>query len=155
MGKRKKRRNKTKRESNHAITVEKPLINVQAQMETALVHEVEPKRSSILEGQDKKDIRHEQHPGNSNNRNLSAIFGGVIGALVVVIIIVFLSFIWPGFRLSKYYVNNDPSLLMGLLETSVTTSDSLAIANAINIETQNRQDLLADLLEQKVIVSSD
>lgn len=80
---------------------------------------------------------------------------GMLGAAFVILIIVFIGFLYPGYRISNYYVNEDPSALTELLSVELTSSDSTAVSRAILEETAKRKELLEDLLEQKVIVSSD
>lgn len=88
--------------------------------------------------------------------NLGAMLcSGMLGAAFVILIIVFIGFLYPGYRISNYYVNEDPSALTELLSVELTSSDSTAVSRAILEETAKRKELLEDLLEQKVIVSSD
>lgn len=99
----------------------------------------------------------EQSPnkGSKNGTEWKFFWSGLVGASLVVLVFVCISIIYPGFRVSRYYINEDPSLLKELLNSQVTSEDSTTIARAIQLETQRRQDLIEDLLEQRVIVSSD
>jgi hypothetical protein len=61
----------------------------------------------------------------------------------------------PEFRHSNYYVYEDPSMLMELLTKDLNAADSTAITKAAKEESFRRKDAIEDLLEQKVIVSSE
>ena len=61
----------------------------------------------------------------------------------------------PEFRHGNYYVCDDPSLLKELLMGNLSPADSIAISQAVKEESARRQDLLEDLIDQRVIVSSD
>lgn len=92
---------------------------------------------------------------NKKSWNCSCILNGAIGGMIVILFLVFLAFIWPGFRISAYYINEDPSLMLELLNANITAADSIALERAIQNESIRRQDLIKDLVEQKVIVSSE
>lgn len=83
------------------------------------------------------------------------IWSGIIGALVVILFLILIAFVCPGFRASVYYVNEDPSLLTNMLSYGCTEADSIKVSCAIQRESLMRQDLVEDLLQQKVIVSSN
>lgn len=80
---------------------------------------------------------------------------GLIGAFVVLVALVLLGFIIPGFRYSAYYVSYDPSQLTQLLSCNISEEDSLTVSRAIAEETLRRKDLIEDLLDQGVIVTSE
>ena len=80
---------------------------------------------------------------------------GMVGAALVILIIVFVGLLYPGYRISNYYVNEDPSALTELLSVELSSADSTTVVRAIQEESVKRRELLEDLLEQKVIVSSD
>ena len=80
---------------------------------------------------------------------------GAFGALVTLSIVVLVAFIIPGFRYSSYYVNKDPSQLTQLLSTNLSEQDSLYLTKVIVEETARRKDLIEDMLEQGIIVSSE
>lgn len=92
---------------------------------------------------------------NKKSWNCSCILNGAIGGMIVILVLVFLAFIWPGFRISAYYINEDPSLMLELLNANITEADSIALERAIQNESIRRQDLIKDLVEQKIIVSSE
>lgn len=83
------------------------------------------------------------------------MWSGVLGALVTLSVVVLVAFIIPGFRYSSYYVNTDPSQLAQLLSTNLSEQDSLYVAKVIEDETTRRKDLIEDLLDQGIIVSSE
>ena len=83
------------------------------------------------------------------------MWSGVLGALVTLSVGVLVAFIIPGFRYSSYYVNTDPSQLAQLLSTNLSEQDSLYVAKVIEDETTRRKDLIEDLLDQGIIVSSE
>ena len=75
--------------------------------------------------------------------------------MVTLSVVVLVAFIIPGFRYSSYYVNTDPSQLAQLLSTNLSEQDSLYVAKVIEDETTRRKDLIEDLLDQGIIVSSE
>lgn len=103
-------------------------------------------------------------PGNDNNNGADSnqynlgkncLWSGVLGALVTLSVVVLVAFIIPGFRYSSYYVNTDPSQLAQLLSTNLSEQDSLYVAKVVEDETTRRKDLIEDLLDQGIIVSSE
>lgn len=92
---------------------------------------------------------------NSFNLRKNCLWSGVLGALVTLSVVVLVAFIIPGFRYSSYYVNTDPSQLAQLLSTNLSEQDSLYVAKVIEDETTRRKDLIEDLLDQGIIVSSE
>ena len=103
-------------------------------------------------------------PGNDNNNGADSnqynlgkdcLWSGVLGALVTLSVVVLVAYIIPGFRYSSYYVNTDPSQLAQLLSTNLSEQDSLYVAKVIEDETTRRKDLIEDLLDQGIIVSSE
>ena len=83
------------------------------------------------------------------------LWSGVMGALVTLALLVLLAFFIPGFRYSSYYVNEDPSQLSQLLTSNLSERDSVNVAKEIDAETARRKDMIEDLLNQGVIVSSE
>ena len=75
--------------------------------------------------------------------------------MVTLSVVVLVAFIIPGFRYSSYYVNTDPSQLAQLLSTNLSEQDSLYVAKVVEDETTRRKDLIEDLLDQGIIVSSE
>ena len=103
-------------------------------------------------------------PGNDNNNGADSnqynlgkncLWSGVLGALVTLSVVVLVAFIIPGFRYSSYYVNTDASQLAQLLSTNLSEQDSLYVAKVVEDETTRRKDLIEDLLDQGIIVSSE
>lgn len=99
--------------------------------------------------------KNKEPDSNKQNFGKSCLLSGAFGALVALSVVVLIAFIIPGFRYSSYYVNKDPSLLTQLLSTNLSEQDSLYVTNAIVEETARRKDLIEDMLEQGVIVSSE
>lgn len=83
------------------------------------------------------------------------LLSGVIGGMIVFILAILLAFFIPGFRYSSYYVNKDPSQLTKLLSTNLSEQDSLYVTKAIVEETARRKDLIEDMLDEGIIVSSE
>ena len=83
------------------------------------------------------------------------LLSGVMGALVTLALLVLVAFFIPGFRYSSYYVNEDPSQLSQLLTSNLSERDSVIVAKEIDAETARRKDMIEDLLDQGVIVSSE
>lgn len=83
------------------------------------------------------------------------LWSGVMGALVTLALLVLVAFFIPGFRYSSYYVNEDPSQLSQLLTSNLSERDSVIVAKEIDAEAARRKDMIEDLLDQSVIVSSE
>ena len=83
------------------------------------------------------------------------LLSGVMGALITLALLVLVAFFIPGFRYSSYYVNEDPSQLSQLLTSNLSERDSVIVAKEIDAETARRKDMIEDLLDQGVIVSSE
>jgi len=83
------------------------------------------------------------------------LWAGAAGGCFVLLVICLIAFMKPEFRHSNYYVYEDPSMLMELLTKDLNAADSTAITKAAQEESFRRKDAIEDLLEQKVIVSSE
>lgn len=92
---------------------------------------------------------------NSQNSRKAYLLSGALGALITLSVILLGAFIIPGFRYSSYYVNKDPSQLIQLLSANISEQDSLHVTKVIAEESDRRKDLLEDMLEQGIIVSSE
>lgn len=92
---------------------------------------------------------------NEQNFKKNCLRSGVLGALITLVVVVLAVLIIPGFRYSSYYVNKDPSQLIQLLSTNISEQDSLYVSNVIVEETIRRRDLIEDMLDQGIIVSSE
>lgn len=92
---------------------------------------------------------------NSQNSRKAYLLSGALGALITLSVVLLVAFIIPGFRYSSYYVNKDPSQLIQLLSTNISEQDSLYVTKVIAEEVDRRKDLLEDMLEQGIIVSSE
>ena len=90
-----------------------------------------------------------------NRTDRSWIWAGGAGACLVILVICLIAFLKPEFRHSNYYICDDPSMLKELLTTDLNTKDSTTITKAAQEEAARRRDAIEDLLEQKVIVSSE
>lgn len=108
--------------------------------------------SMELMGGDKK-MKEIKEKIKSNWRTM--LCSGMVGAAFVVLIVVFVGLLYPGYRISNYYINEDPSALTELLSVDLSPADSTTVAKAIQEESVKRKDLLEDLLKQNIIVSSD
>lgn len=82
-------------------------------------------------------------------------WAGAAGGCLVILVICLIAFLKPEFRHSNYYIYDDPSMLKELLTTDLNTKDSTTITKAAQEEAARRRDSIEDLLEQKVIVSSE
>lgn len=80
---------------------------------------------------------------------------GFLGVLVALMLLVLTAFFIPGFRYSSFYVNEDPSQLAQLLSLDLSEKDSVNVAKAIVNETDRRKDMIEDLLDQGMIISSE
>lgn len=83
------------------------------------------------------------------------LWAGAAGGCFVILVICLIAFVKPEFRHSNYYVCEDPSMLKELLTKDLNAADSMAITKAAQDEVARRKDAIEDLLEQKVIVSSE
>lgn len=89
------------------------------------------------------------------NKDLSWLWAGGAGGCLVILLICLIGFLKPEFRHSNYYICEDPSMLKELLTADLTSTDSTAITKAALDEAARRKDAIEDLLDQKVIVSSE
>lgn len=89
------------------------------------------------------------------SRDLTWLWAGGAGGCVVILLICLIGFIKPEFRHSNYYICDDPSMLKELLTAELSPTDSVTITKAIVDETARRKDAIEDLLDQKMIVSSE
>lgn len=97
-----------------------------------------------------------KHPKNNRKESLTNyLWGGILGTLVSLIFLVMIAFFIPGFRYSSFYVNEDPSQLAQLLSLDLSEKDSVNIAKVIVGETSRRKEMIEDLLDQGMIVSSE
>lgn len=79
----------------------------------------------------------------------------VLTSLVTLTLLVLIALCIPGFRYMSFYVNEDPSQLAQLLSLNLSEKDSVNVAKAIVHETTRRKDMIEDLLDQRMIVSSE
>ena len=87
--------------------------------------------------------------------SLGWLWAGAAGGCFVLLVICLIAFMKPEFRHSNYYVYEDPSMLRELLTKDLNAADSTAITKAAQEESFKRKDAIEDLLERKVIVSSE
>ena len=106
-------------------------------------------------GERVENDKNKKDDSNKMNFKKNCVLSGAFGGLVTLSIVVLVAFIIPGFRYSSYYVNKDPSLLTQLLSTNLSEQDSLYLTKVIVEETDRRKDLIVDMLEQGIIVSSE
>ena len=90
-----------------------------------------------------------------NSKDRRWLWSGLLGGGIVLLVCLFIAIVRPGYRVSTYYINEDPSLLTRMLSTDISTADSITIEAAVQEETKRRKDIIEDLLDQKVIVSSE
>lgn len=83
------------------------------------------------------------------------LLSGACGAIITIVLIIIVAISIPGFRYTTYYVNEDPSLLTQLLSCSISKNDSTNVTNAITKENTRRIEVIEDLLDKGVIVSSE
>lgn len=93
--------------------------------------------------------------GTKKRKELGWFWAGGAGACLVILVICLIGFLTPEYRHSNYYICEDPSMLKALLSTDLNPGDSMAVAIASQNEDIQRKDAIEDLLEQKVIVSSE
>ena len=112
----------------------------------------EKRDSPRIEGENSQKA-HSIRPQNSKDRRW--LWSGLLGGGIVLLVCLFIAIVRPGYRVSAYYINEDPSLLTRMLSTDISTADSITIEAAVQEETKRRKDIIEDLLDQKVIVSSE
>ena len=93
--------------------------------------------------------------GMKKSKDLTWLWAGGVGACLVILLLCVIAFINPDFRRSNYYICDDPSMLKELLTAELNPTDSATITKAVEEETARRKDAIEDLLEQKLIVSSE
>lgn len=108
--------------------------------------------NSRIEGENSQKAQ-SIRPQNSKDRRW--LWSGLLGGGIVLLVCLFIAIVRPGYRVSAYYINEDPSLLTRMLSTDISTADSITIEAAVQEETKRRKDIIEDLLDQKVIVSSE
>ena len=102
------------------------------------------------------DNMHKTQPAqNQNGKDLRWLWSGILGGGIVVLALLVYAIIKPGFRMSAYYINEDPSLLTELLSANISATDSIMIENTVKEESKRRKEVIEDLLDQKVIISSE
>lgn len=111
------------------------------------------KRDSPRIGGENSQKAQSIRPQNSKDRRW--LWSGLLGGGIVLLVCLFIAIVRPGYRVSAYYINEDPSLLTRMLSTDISTADSITIEAAVQEETKRRKDIIEDLLDQKVIVSSE
>lgn len=87
-------------------------------------------------------------------KDIRWLWSGFIGGGLVILVLLIFAILKPGFRISAYYVVEDPSLLSELLSTEISEKDRIRIEKKILEETELRKDVIEDLTSQNVIVSS-
>lgn len=97
----------------------------------------------------------QKNKGQKQRKEGSNLMAGVAGGCIVILIICLIASLKPGFIHANYYICEDPSMLKALLTTDLNSVDSAAVSRAIQEEEVRRQDAIEDLLEQKIIVSSE
>lgn len=112
----------------------------------------EKRDSPRIEGENSQKAQ-SIRPQNSKDRRW--LWSGLLGGGIVLLVCLFIAIVRPGYRVSAYYINEDPSLLTRMLSTDISTADSITIEAAVQEETKRRKDIIEDLLDQKVIVSSE
>ena len=75
-------------------------------------------------------------PQNSKDRRW--LWSGLLGGGIVLLVCLFIAIVRPGYRVSTYYINEDPSLLTRMLSTDISTADSITIEAAVQEETKRR-----------------
>ena len=77
------------------------------------------------------DVKCDDYYQTHNRKDIRWLWSGVIGGGLVILVLLFFAIIKPGFRMSAYYVVEDPSLLTGLLSTEISKKDSIRIEKKI------------------------
>ena len=164
MGTKKKKKHKHKKRRSHKKQVKKLPIKVSVtdkkeqsksikrdDMET-----IEVKTPPIEEQLTKENTGQEdKNKPEKKSREVNWLWAGATGGFVMILILCLIALWKPEFRHGNYYVCEDPSALKELLSANLSPSDSISITQAIQKETERRKDLIEDLLDEKVIVSSD
>lgn len=163
-GKRKQlfeKKNKTnKHPENKSRTLIVPENNAMAKKATISSTEVDKQGTIDSTIDDNKPVQPEiadtgKKTAVKSSRSRSNLWSIVLGALVTLTLLVLMAFFIPGFRYSSFYVNEDPSQLAQLLSLNLSEKDSVNVAKAIVGETARRKDMIEDLLDQGMIVSSE
>lgn len=100
------------------------------------------------------DVKCDDYYQTHDRKDLRWLLSGLIGGGLVILVLLFFAILKPGFRMSAYYIVEDPSLLTELLSTEISEKDSIRIEKKILEETKLRKDVIEDLVSQNVIVSS-
>ena len=132
-----------------------PLIGTTTEQEITLKHKEGSAQSSSEEVQQEPQETKMKNNQVKKNRDIRWLWSGIAGGGIVILALCLIAFWKPEFRHGNYYVCDDPSLLKELLMGNLSPADSIAISQAVKEESARRQDLLEDLIDQRVIVSSD
>lgn len=114
-----------------------------------------PVQPEIADTGKKTAVKSSRSRSNRKESLTKYLWSIVLGALVTLTWLVLMAFFIPGFRYSSFYVNEDPSQLAQLLSLNLSEKDSVNVAKAIVGETARRKDMIEDLLDQGMIVSSE
>lgn len=68
-----------------------------------------------------------KHSQTHDRKDLRWLLSGLIGGGLVILVLLFFAILKPGFRMSAYYIVEDPSLLTELLSTEISEKDSIRI----------------------------
>lgn len=150
---------KKKGKKNHIRNNNVQMEKVQGRKDDAVVEEVltETLASTTLRKDSRpKEVKSQNNiPDLKKRMILSGLLNGVVGGFVVVLFLVLMAFICPRFRFAAYYVAEDTLKMDNPMSACSIATDSIALGSAIQGELVRRQDLIKDLVEQKVIVSSE
>ena len=154
--KKKKRSSKPKKEQVQKVKVEK----MDMEMKTAEVESPTEKTTDMSEETAEQDNQQIAKTVATNKetmkrKDLTYLWAGLAGGCVVVLLFCLIAFLKPEFRHGNYYICEDPSMLKELLTTNLSPADSTTITKAAQDEAARRKDAIEDLLEQKMIVSSE
>lgn len=168
MGKRKKCKNKKKNRKKTSFTkayknnkiLEKKAINKLADVDIQEIIDLEidklrPIQIENINTNMKVDSINKGLESNKSDSFTKYLLSGACGALMAIGFFILIAFYYPGFRFCSYYVSEDPSQLTQLLSYNLSANDSLNIVKKITEESASRNDLIKDLFDQGMIISSE
>lgn len=153
-GRHKKKATKRKKQKHPDVIITESVINpAEAGNHTINTTDMNEEETTQINQQTAEDIT----PKGSvkSKKDLCWLWAGCAGACLTILIVCLIAFVMPDFRHSNYYISEDPSLLKELLTKDLNPTDSTALTKAVQEETARRKDAIEDLLEQKLIVSSE
>lgn len=154
--KRKKKSSKPKKEQVQKVIVEEQNSEIKTEeVESPAEQTTDMSEETILQENQTTPKTVATNKETMKRKDLRWLWAGGAGACIVILVLCLIGFLKPEFRHGNYYICEDPSMLKELLTTKLSPADSTTVTKAAQEEAARRRDAIEDLLEQKMIVSSE